>query len=128
MAPLAFGHPRSIGARREEFSGPYIGEDTVAVVDEAIASVGNVKPTTWPSATRRSSFAIIGDPRSTPPPSHHFRYESVVAIPVSKWYVLWQWSIHWPGLSASMSNSTDDIGSTLTVSLRALPCPTISKV
>ena len=59
---------------------------------------------------------------------HHFRYDSVVAIPVSKWYVLWQWSIHWPGLSASMSNSTEDIGSTLTVSLRALPCPTISKV
>lgn len=69
MAPLASGYPRRLGAPREQFSGPCIGEDTVAVGDEAIASVGNVKRTTWPSATRRSSSAIIGGPGSTPPSS-----------------------------------------------------------
>ena len=35
--------------------------------------------------------------------------------------MLWQCSIHCPGLSASMSTSTVDIGSTFTVSLRADP-------
>jgi len=32
-------------------------------------------------------------------PDGQARYENTVAIPVSKWYVLWQCSIHCPGLS-----------------------------
>jgi hypothetical protein len=47
MAPLASGlSARDVGARCEEFSGPCLGEEAVAVVDEAIVSVAIAKPTT----------------------------------------------------------------------------------